>query len=184
MPPAMSRRLSEDELIARFFAPAAGPAALGLKDDAALSDAAGRLRPRADLRRAGGRSAFLRRRSARLDRPQGAAGEPLRSGRQGRAPAWFPAVARALVRLDRGLARRLRRRARGRRGRLRLPARRRRHGEDPGAAHPLDRRLRRGPLGPHGGAHRGSARRPALCHRHDWRCGDRPPGSARGGGRI
>ncbi len=31
----MSRRLSEDELIARFFAPAAGPAALGLKDDAA-----------------------------------------------------------------------------------------------------------------------------------------------------
>ncbi len=31
----MSRRLSEDELIARFFAPAAGPAALGLRDDAA-----------------------------------------------------------------------------------------------------------------------------------------------------
>ncbi len=31
----MSRRLSEDEIIARFFAPAAGPAALGLKDDAA-----------------------------------------------------------------------------------------------------------------------------------------------------
>jgi thiamine-monophosphate kinase len=32
----MSRRLSEDELIARFFAPSAGPAALGLTDDAAL----------------------------------------------------------------------------------------------------------------------------------------------------
>lgn len=31
----MARRLGEDELIARFFAPAAGPAALGLKDDAA-----------------------------------------------------------------------------------------------------------------------------------------------------
>ncbi len=32
----MSRRLSEDELIARFFAPYAGPAGLGLRDDAAL----------------------------------------------------------------------------------------------------------------------------------------------------
>src|SRR5271165_6911376 len=32
----MSPRPSEDELIARFFAPYAGPAALGLRDDAAL----------------------------------------------------------------------------------------------------------------------------------------------------
>ena len=32
----MSSRPSEDELIARFFAPLAGPAALGLRDDAAL----------------------------------------------------------------------------------------------------------------------------------------------------
>ena len=32
----MSPRLSEDELIARIFAPLAGPAGLGLRDDAAL----------------------------------------------------------------------------------------------------------------------------------------------------
>ena len=32
----MSSRPSEDALIARFFAPYAGPAALGLRDDAAL----------------------------------------------------------------------------------------------------------------------------------------------------
>jgi thiamine-monophosphate kinase len=32
----MSRRLGEDDLIARYFAPLAGPAGLGLRDDAAL----------------------------------------------------------------------------------------------------------------------------------------------------
>ncbi len=32
----MPQRYSEDEIIARIFAPIAGPAALGLKDDAAL----------------------------------------------------------------------------------------------------------------------------------------------------
>ena len=32
----MSPRLGEDDLIARYFAPLAGPAGLGLRDDAAL----------------------------------------------------------------------------------------------------------------------------------------------------
>ena len=32
----MPQRYSEDDIIARFFAPIAGAAALGLKDDAAL----------------------------------------------------------------------------------------------------------------------------------------------------
>jgi thiamine-monophosphate kinase len=36
MPP----RLGEADLIARYFAPLAGPAGLGLRDDAALSDRA------------------------------------------------------------------------------------------------------------------------------------------------
>ncbi len=37
----MPNRFTEDELISRIFAPVAGPAALGLKDDAALIEASG-----------------------------------------------------------------------------------------------------------------------------------------------
>ncbi len=108
----MSSPLSEDELIARFFAPYAGPAGLGLRDDAALL----RTSPGEDLvlttdALVAGVHFFAD------DPPDSIArkalqGESVRPRRQGRASARLPPVARLAARLDRGLARRLRRRAR------------------------------------------------------------------------
>ena len=59
------------------------------------ADAAARLRSGADDRRRHRRRAFLSRRSAGDDRPQGAAHEPLRSRRQGRAAGRLSAFDRA-----------------------------------------------------------------------------------------
>ena len=80
----MTERPGEDDLIARFFAPLAGPAGLGLKDDAALlTPPPGRdLVLTTDALVAGVH--FFADDPARRDRAQGAAGEPLRPRRQGR----------------------------------------------------------------------------------------------------
>ena len=110
----MSPRPSEDDLIARIFAPLAGPAGLGLGDDVALADAAAGRRSRPHHRRAGRGRAFLRRRSARRDRPQGAAGQSLRPRRQGRRAARLSRSRSRCRATGGGLARSLRRRPRRR----------------------------------------------------------------------
>ena len=89
-------RSGEERLIARYFRPLAKhPGAFGLVDDAAAHRAACGLRSRAHGRRHRRRRAFLSRRSARYGRQEGAAGEPVRPRRQGRAAARIPAHARA-----------------------------------------------------------------------------------------
>ena len=173
-------RPSEDDLIARYLAPLAGPGGFGLRDDAAIATPPPRARPRRDEGHAGRRRALLSRRSARRHRPQGAAGEPLRPRRQGGRALRHPARPGTAAGLDRGVARRLRRRPRRRLPPVRLPRARRRHGghaldRSARPAHPLDHRLRHGAGRPHGAAHRRASGRCHLRQRHDRRRRARSP---------
>ena len=173
-PCPMSPRPSEDELIARYFAPLAGPGGLGPSRRRGADAPAAWRGPGADDRRAGRGRAFLRRRSAGSDRAQGAEGQPFRSRGQGGSAARLSAVARVAARLARGLAEAF---ADG------LGADASAYGcpliggdtvATPGPLTLSDHRDRLGSARADAEAHRRQARRPALCHRHDRRRGDRP----------
>ena len=147
---------AEDSLIARYFKPlATDPGAFGLVDDAAILRV--RRRHRRHHRCRGRGRALSCHRSARHHRAQGAAGEPVRSRRQGgcagrlRADAGAAQQGGCLAQAVRGCARRGRQE-------LRLPAARRRHGVDAGAADDLDHRLRPRAEGPDGRPHRRASR--------------------------
>ena len=180
----MPARPSEDELIARYFAPLAGPAGLGLKDDVAL------LRPPAgrdlvlttDALVAGVHffaddpADAIARKALRVNLSDLAAkgAEPLGFLLDLALPGdwtahWLEAFAAGLGE-DAAL--------------YRLPAARRRHREDAGAADAGDHRARRGRSGPHGGAHRRPAGRPALRLRHDRRRRARAAAAAGAGARL
>ena len=126
----MPSRPGEDELIARFFAPLAGPAGLGLRDDAALLKPP----PGDDLvlttdALVAGVHFFAD------DPPDAIARKALRVNlsdlaAKGARPLGFLLALALPARLARGLAEGLRRRPRRGRRRLWLPARRRRHGRD------------------------------------------------------
>ena len=106
----------EDRLIARYFKPIARhPGALGLIDDAAMLTPPPGPRAGAHRRRHRRRRAFLPRRSAGRGRAQGAAGQPVRSRRQGRQARGLPADAGAAEGHRRRLAQGVRARARRRR---------------------------------------------------------------------
>ena len=140
----MTPRPSEDELIARFFAPLAGPSGLGLKDDVAL------LKPPPGRDLVLTTDALVAGVHFFADDPAGAiARKALRVNlsdlaAKGAAPLGFLLVARLAARLDGRMARRFRRGARRRRSRLLLPADGRRHGQDARAADAFDHRARRG----------------------------------------
>ena len=85
----MTDRPSEDDLIARYFAPLAGAAGLDLKDDAALMTPPTGSRPRAHRRCAGRGRPLFRRRSAGRDCAKSVAGEPLGPCGEGCAPLGF-----------------------------------------------------------------------------------------------
>ncbi len=147
----MPARLSEDELIARFFAPLAGPAGLGLEGRRRADHAAARLRSRGD----GGcawspacissptiRAGAIARKALRVNLSDLAA--------KGAATARVPAFAGPAPGLDRRLAGGLRRGPRRRRARLWLPADRRRYRQDAGAADDFDHGARGSGFGPDG----------------------------------
>ena len=101
--------MDEFDLIARYFAPlATAPGAFGLKDDAAVNSAAAGLRSRRHHRPDRRRHGFLHARSAGTIAQKGAAGEFVRSRRQGRGAGLLssqPGVARTAM--TRGMAGRI-----------------------------------------------------------------------------
>ena len=151
----------EFELIARYFAPlaAGAPGAFDLTDDVALVEVGPdeQLAVKTDAIVAGVH--FLAGRSARPDRPQAAAREPLRPRRQGRAAARLSHDLRVSGRSRRGLAGDVRRRAGRRSARIRTLAPGRRHHRDAGTADAVGDRVRRHRQGPAALAGRRAGRR-------------------------
>ena len=161
-------RPSEDELIATYFAPLAGPGAFGLRDDAAIVAQ----KPGQDI--VATKDLLIAGVHFFADDPPGAvARKALRVNlsdlaAKGAEPCGFLLGLALPEDWTAALARGLRARARrGRRG-LQMSAARRRHREESWAAHHLDHRDRQRP-----GAKNGSARgrrggRPHLCDRDHW----------------
>ena len=149
------------------------------------ADCAASRRVGADRRRRGARAAagprlvsppmpssaacIFSRRSGRRGRAQGAAGQSVRSRRQGRKPAGFLLT----LALPKGVGERLAQafcaRARRRREALRLSVARRRHGAHARTADGLDHGVRRAAGGHHGAARWRAGRRPRRGHRHHRR---------------
>ena len=173
----MTARPSEDELIARYFAPLAGPAGLGLattprcwrRRRARISSSPPTRWSPACISSPTIRRGAIARKALRVNLSDLAAkgAEPLGFLARSRAcpptgrAAWLAAFAAGLGEDAAALP---------------LPADRRRHGEDAGAADARDHRARRGRGGPHGRARRRQAGRPALCHAarsatRRWACG-------------
>ena len=166
----MISRPSEDDLIARFFAPIAAPEGLGLRDDAALltPPAGADIVLTKDALVAGVHffaddpPAAIARKALRVNLSDLAAkgAEPVGFLLALALPDdwtadWLAAFARGLGEDARGLS---------------LPAIWRRHRQDAGAADGLDHRAWPGPEREHGRARRRQAGRHALCQRHDRRC--------------
>ena len=173
----MSPRLGEADLIARYFAPLAGPAGLGLRDDAALM----RPPPGEDLVLT--TDALVAGVHFLADDPPGAiarkalrvnlsdlaakAARPLGFLLTLALPSdwrdeWLAAFAEGLAADVFG---------------LQLPASWRRHGGDAGAVDAERDRDRLGCARADAQTHGRQARRPPLCHRHDRRRRDWPQGS-------
>ena len=150
----MPSRLGEADLIARYFAPLAGPAGLGLRDDAALM----RPPPGEDLVLT--TDALVAGVHFFADDPPGAiARKALRVNLSDlAAKAARPLGFLLALALPLGLARRMacgfRRRSRRRRLRLRMPPHWRRHGRDPGAVDAERDRDRLGRAGADAQTHR------------------------------
>ncbi len=179
----MSVRLGEADLIARYFAPLAGPAGLGLRDDAALM----RPPPGEDLVLT--TDALVAGVHFFADDPPGAiARKALRvnlsdlAAKGARPLGFLLTLALPCDWREDWLAVVRRGSWRGRLG-LRMPAYRRRHRVD-AWAHDAERdRDRLGRARADGQAHRRQGRRPPLCHGHDRRRRDWSEGPARAGPR-
>ena len=133
----MPQRYSEDDIIARVFAPIAGAAALGLKDDAALlAPESAPLVVTTDMVVAGVHffadddPSLIAKKALRVNLSDLAA--------KGAEPIGFLLGLGAARRLDQRLAGRFRRRARRGCARLWRAAHRRRHGRNSGPADHLD----------------------------------------------
>ena len=174
------RRPGEFELIARYFRPLATDPRR-LRPDRrrrALLAAAGR-RSGADHRHDRRRRPLLRRRSAGLDRREGAARQPLRPRRQGRRRPFGYLLSLALPHdWTEAWVGRFAARPRGRPGTLRRHAARRRHHPRLRRPHHLDHRARPRPEGRDGAPLGRQRRRRHLRLRHDRRCRARPPPAA------
>ena len=171
--PTAGRRPSEDELIARYFAPLAGEGGLGLKDDAAL------LMPKpghdlvltVDAVVAGvhffadDHPGSIARKALGVNVSDLAAKGASPAGflltltlPEGWTEAWLAAFSEGLGEAARGFA---------------CPLLGGDTVRGPATA-VVDHGGRRGPGRPHGPAHRRAAGRPAVRDRHDRRCGARP----------